>query len=1061
MEAVEPRVMLTTYYVSPSGSDFALGTSQGTAWQTVEKINALNLDAGDQVLFQGGSTFSVPAGRTNVVGNPGFETGTFGAWNEDLNQSGNRSSITSTAANVHSGTYALQLDGNGGRGQDITTQLQPNRSYELKFWAKYTAGNGNTAYVGVTVSTATGNQTTYLQVPATGAYQQYTIGLAAPTPVLYADVWATNSQGTSVLYLDDVSVAESQVLRFDATDSGTAASPVMIGSYGTGRATLNAGTGSGLLAENVAGFDVRDLNFTGIWNGLAGTGTNGGSGVQVVNTLPGAVKINYIRLQNLDVSGFKSAGVVVLGQQQKSGFDDVRINAVVSHDNGDVGINVAGAFDQFSSGYAHTNVTVEWCKVYNIGGIADKGAHSGDGIVVADVNGAFIQRNLAYNNGQNNNYVSGGPVGIWTWDSNNVTIQYNESYLNKTGAASFGGGGFDLDGGVTNSIVQYNYAHDNMGPGFMLFQFAGARAYGNNTVRYNISQNDSRNHDHGAIYLSGGAGLVNNQVYGNTVYLTPSSNAGIAAIKLVDVGTGNTIRNNIFYTTSGVRPVATDAAYATSSVLFQGNDYFVASGAFQIAWGGATYASLAAWRTATSQEMNGAASTGSTANPMLINAGNGGTVGDAARLHTLTAYQFLPVSPVKDAGVNLTTLGVSVGARDYFGATPNYGTGYDIGAFEWRPTFDGSAFSDAFILRVGPGGLTELFANTPTSDAPTLAWTPAVYGSYTVAGNASDDTFTLDMTGGNPLPDGNATFDAGTGSADAIVLSGTAGNDIISVNSATIHPTFGTGTRTLGYGGVDGITLNTAGGNDNLKFNAATAPVTFNGGAGLDTLDINSGTFTFNTNAAAGTSDLTINVAAGAAAVFNASQQLNALNVTGSATVSVGGASTLSVKSLTLPGTGTLNLTDNQMTIDYTGSSPLGTYSNGAYTGVVGLIVSGSNGANWNGPGIRTSMPDALSLRTTLGVAEASEVLSIPAGQTRMWEGRTVDSTTVLIKYTYNGDANLDGQINADDYANIDLYSQFPASNTYAHGDFNYGGSINADDYALIDLMSGAQGNPL
>jgi hypothetical protein len=53
-----------------------------------------------------------------------------------------------------------------------------------------------------------------------------------------------------------------------------------------------------------------------------------------------------------------------------------------------------------------------------------------------------------------------------------------------------------------------DYGHDNMGSGFMLFQFVGARAYGNNAVRYNITQNDSRNHDHGTIYLSGGAGLV-------------------------------------------------------------------------------------------------------------------------------------------------------------------------------------------------------------------------------------------------------------------------------------------------------------------------------------------------------------------------------------------------------------------------------------------------------------------------------------------------------------------------------------------------------------------------
>ena len=59
----------------------------------------------------------------------------------------------------------------------------------------------------------------------------------------------------------------------------TAASPVTIGSYGTGRATLNAGDGFGLFARNVSGFAVQDLNFVGTWNALAATGTNAAHGI--------------------------------------------------------------------------------------------------------------------------------------------------------------------------------------------------------------------------------------------------------------------------------------------------------------------------------------------------------------------------------------------------------------------------------------------------------------------------------------------------------------------------------------------------------------------------------------------------------------------------------------------------------------------------------------------------------------------------------------------------------------------------------------------------------------
>jgi hypothetical protein len=65
------------------------------------------------------------------------------------------------------------------------------------------------------------------------------------------------------------------------------------------------------------------------------------------------------------------------------------------------------------------------------------------------------------------------------------------------------------------------------------------------------------------------------------------------------------------------------------------------------------------------------------------------------------------------------------------------------------------------------------------------------------------------------------------------------------------------------------------------------------------------------------------------------------------------------------------------------------------------------------------------------------------------------------VKYTYEGDANVDGQINADDYAAID--SGFATHATgYANGDFNYsGGAPNSDDYFTIDRAFADQGAAL
>ena len=116
------------------------------------------------------------------------------------------------------------------------------------------------------------------------------------------------------------------------------------------------------------------------------------------------------------------------------------------------------------------------------------------------------------------------------------------------------------------------------------------------------------------------------------------------------------------------------------------------------------------------------------------------------------------------------------------------------------------------------------------------------------------------------------------------------------------------------------------------------------------------------------------------------------------------------------------------------------------------MIQTGRNGGAWNGNGINTSMSAAAGANplTTLGVAEASDVFGISGSQTALWNGQTVDATTVLVKYTYLGDANLDGIINGDDYFAIDA-GYASQSTGYVHGDFDYNGRIDADDYFAID----------
>ena len=64
------------------------------------------------------------------------------------------------------------------------------------------------------------------------------------------------------------------------------------------------------------------------------------------------------------------------------------------------------------------------------------------------------------------------------------------------------------------------------------------------------------------------------------------------------------------------------------------------------------------------------------------------------------------------------------------------------------------------------------------------------------------------------------------------------------------------------------------------------------------------------------------------------------------------------------------------------------------------------------------------------------------------------------MKYTYGGDANLDGKLNIDDYGRIDFNIQL-ATTGYFNGDFNYDGRLDVDDYGIIDFNVGIQGAPI
>ena len=85
----------------------------------------------------------------------------------------------------------------------------------------------------------------------------------------------------------------------------------------------------------------------------------------------------------------------------------------------------------------------------------------GDGITVRDTDGALIEHNLVRDCRYQN---TGYNVGIWPFEAANTVIQYNEAYDTHSVQD---GQGLDCDHASSNSVMQYNYSHNNEG-GFML-----------------------------------------------------------------------------------------------------------------------------------------------------------------------------------------------------------------------------------------------------------------------------------------------------------------------------------------------------------------------------------------------------------------------------------------------------------------------------------------------------------------------------------------------------------------------------------------------------------------
>jgi hypothetical protein len=350
-------------------------------------------------------------------------------------------------------------------------------------------------------------------------------------------------------------------------------------------------------------------------------------------------------------------------------------------------------------------------------------------------------------------------------------------------------------------------------------------------------------------------------------------------------------------------------------------------------------------------------------------------------------------------------------------------------------------YSAIEFLSINGGSAGDTFRVEVTS--PTI--------SYNLFGNGGADDFQISPNAHslNGLT-GTLQVNGGNGGIDTLVVHDEANAGASSTYSFTATSVQRTGTAATTYSAIESITLLASNiGNDqiNVTGTAPNSAVAINGNGGTDTYAVSATDITVPVTVLPSTGNDIVQVnldnAGTAGVLFDATQRLGSVSIGsgGTAALTAGGGKVLTTATLSVTGSGKLDLNDNDLIVDYTGASPMAT--------IQALINAARNGGAWNGAGLTSTTAGANAQHnTTLGAMEATDYATAHGGP---FDGQPLDSTAVVVKYTYYGDADFNGKVNFDDYVRTD--NGFNNHRTgWVNGDFDGNGTVNFDDYVLIDL---------
>ena len=374
--------------------------------------------------------------------------------------------------------------------------------------------------------------------------------------------------------------------------------------------------------------------------------------------------LSYFKFDNLTIHGFrgpisnegKSSGGIIMtvttnlndpSKRVPTAVHDISVTNCELYDLGRSGINFVSPWT--------TRNGAKWNKYRPFGyrGLGDWRPYErftlsnniihdidGDGTIVDGCKDVMVDHNTVYRTVYNCWYG----VGLFNWNSDNVVFEYNEVYEASPADALLGAGdgqGIEIDALNQNTLVQYNYLHDNAGGVFMWCCTEDLRGF-DGIYRYNISQNDGAKHG----VIDWRPGHEGSMAYNNTIYL----GEGIDREWLKNGYTGGK-SDAKFYNNIVVNKgkMTLGAGFNEQEIDYESN-IFVG------------FNQVPANDTAVIQE-----------DPKFVAPGTG-----ANGIDSLKGYQLQADSPAIDAGMNIE----NNGGKDYFGTKLTDGK-TDIGASEY------------------------------------------------------------------------------------------------------------------------------------------------------------------------------------------------------------------------------------------------------------------------------------------------------------------------------------------------------------------------------------------